>query len=203
MVRLQPRIDAFRSEHRHRARRGDDDARGKRRSSERAAVLVAMVQKDRTRSMTMNGTLAGLVAITAPCAVVSPGASIAIGLIAGVLVVLSVEFIDKTLHIDDPVGAVSVHMVNGMFGTLAVGVWGNVDGVAVGLLHGGGLHQLGVQALGVVSVGAWAGLMSLLLFTLIKATVGLRVSVKEEMMGLDLVEHKSEAYSGFQIFSNM
>jgi len=154
-------------------------------------------------SMTMNGALAGLVAITAPCAVVSPGASIVIGIIAGVLVVLSVEFIDKVLHIDDPVGAVSVHMVNGVFGTLAVGIWGNMDGVAVGLLHGGGFHQLGVQALGVVTVGGWAAIMSWILFKLIKVTAGLRVSIKEEMMGLDLAEHKSEAYSGFQIFSNM
>lgn len=154
-------------------------------------------------SMTMNGTLAGLVAITAPCAVVSPGASIVIGLISGVLVVLSVEFIDKVLLIDDPVGAVSVHMVNGIFGTLAVGIWGNVDGVAVGLLHGGGFYQLGVQALGVVAVGGWAAIMSWLLFHLIKATVGLRISAKEEMMGLDLSEHKSEAYSGFQIFTNV
>jgi Amt family ammonium transporter len=154
-------------------------------------------------SMTMNGTLAGLVAITAPCAVVSPGASIVIGLISGVLVVLSVEFIDKVLHVDDPVGAVSVHMVNGIFGTLAVGIWGNVDGVALGLLHGGGFHQLGVQALGVVAVGGWAAIMSWLLFQLIKATVGLRVSEKEEMIGLDLSEHKSEAYTGFQFFSNM
>ncbi len=154
-------------------------------------------------SMTMNGTLAGLVAITAPCAVVSPGASIVIGLLAGVLVVLSVECIDKVLHVDDPVGAVSVHMVNGVFGTLAVGIWGNVDGVAVGLLHGGGFHQLGVQALGVITVGGWAAIMSLLLFKLIKVTVGLRISSKDEMMGLDLAEHKSEAYCGFQIFSNM
>lgn len=154
-------------------------------------------------SMTMNGALAGLVAITAPCAVVSSGAAVVIGLIAGVLVVLSVEFFDKVLHIDDPVGAVSVHMVNGVFGTLAVGIWGNVEGVAVGVLHGGGWHQLGVQALGVAAVGIWAGLMSLLLFWAIKKTVGLRVSVTEELMGLDLVEHKAEAYSGFQIFSNM
>ncbi len=154
-------------------------------------------------SMTMNGALAGLVAITAPCAVVSPGASIVIGLIAGVLVVLSVEFFDKLIMVDDPVGAVSVHMVNGIFGTLAVGIWGNVEGVAVGVLYGGGLHQLGVQALGVVSVGAWAGAMSLILFLAIKAVFGLRVTSKEEMMGLDLSEHKSEAYSGFQIFSNM
>ncbi|MFQ3546866.1 MAG: ammonium transporter [Termitinemataceae bacterium] len=154
-------------------------------------------------SMTMNGALAGLVAITAPCAVVSPGAAVVIGLIAGLLVVASVEFIDKVLHIDDPVGAVSVHMVNGVFGTLAVGIWGNVEGVAVGVLHGGGLTQLGVQALGVITVGLWAGLVSLLLFVIIKGTIGLRVSEKEELMGLDITEHKAEAYSGFQIFSNM
>jgi len=154
-------------------------------------------------SMTMNGVLAGLVAITAPCAVVSPGASIAIGLVAGVLVVLSVEFFDKAVKVDDPVGAVSVHMVNGVFGTLAVGIWGNVDGVALGLLHGGGFGQLGVQALGILSVGAWAASLSLLLFLAIKAIFGLRVSAKDELQGLDLSEHKSEAYSGFQFFSNI
>jgi Amt family ammonium transporter len=155
-------------------------------------------------SMTMNGVLAGLVAITAPCAVVSPGAAIVIGLIAGVLVVLSVEFIDKKLLVDDPVGAVSVHLTNGIFGTLAVGIWANApsDGV-VGLLHGGGFTQLGIQFIGVISVGAWAALMSLILFFLIKAITGLRVSPKEELVGLDLSEHKSEAYTGFQIFSNM
>jgi Amt family ammonium transporter len=154
-------------------------------------------------SMTMNGTLAGLVAITAPCAVVSPGAAVVIGLISGVLVVLAVEFIDKGLKVDDPVGAVSVHLVNGVFGTLAVGIWGNVEGVAVGVLHGGGFHQLGVQALGVATVGLWAGLVSLALFLAIKAIFGLRVSAKEELMGLDLSEHNAEAYTGFQIFSNM
>ncbi|GHV32834.1 ammonium transporter [Spirochaetia bacterium] len=154
-------------------------------------------------SMTLNGLLAGLVGITAPCAVVSPGAAIVIGLIAGVLVVLAVEFIDKVLRIDDPVGASSVHLCCGIFGTLAVGIWGNVEGVAVGVLHGGGFAQLGIQAIGVVSVGAWAALTSFILFTLIKVTVGLRVSVREEAIGLDRSEHKSEAYTGFQIFSNM
>lgn len=154
-------------------------------------------------SMTMNGALAGLVAITAPCAVVSPGAAVVIGLIAGVLVVLAVEFIDKVLHIDDPVGAVSVHAVNGVFGTLAVGIWGNVEGTAVGVLHGGGFAQLGVQALGAGAVFLWAGATSLVLFLLIKLVFGLRVSAKDELVGLDLSEHKSEAYSGFQIFSNM
>ena len=153
-------------------------------------------------SMTMNGALAGLVAITAPCAVVSPGAAVVIGLIGGVLVVLAVEFIDKVLHIDDPVGASSVHLVNGVFGTLAVGIWGNTDDI-VGLLHGGGFAQLGVQALGVVAVGAWAGLVSLAIFLGIKHSVGLRVKEKEERIGLDLSEHNAEAYHGFQIFSNM
>jgi Amt family ammonium transporter len=155
-------------------------------------------------SMTLNGLLAGLVGITAPCAVVSPGASIIIGLLAGVLVVLAVEFIDKVLKVDDPVGAVSVHCVCGIFGTIAVGIWANApeEGI-VGLLHGGGFAQLGVQFIGVLAVGAWAAIVSLVLFLAIKASAGLRVSPKEELMGLDLSEHKAEAYSGFQIFSNM
>jgi Amt family ammonium transporter len=154
-------------------------------------------------SMTLNGLLAGLVGITAPCAVVSPGASIVIGLIAGVLVVLSVEFIDKVLKIDDPVGASSVHLSCGIWGTLAVGIWGNApgDGV-VGLLHGGGATQLGIQAIGILGVGAWAAAASLILFLVIKAINGLRVSAKTEMVGLDLSEHKADAYAGFQIFSN-
>jgi Amt family ammonium transporter len=174
-----------------------------------AGAITAMVTswiwfKKPDCSMTMNGVLAGLVAITAPCAVVSPGAAVVIGLIAGVLVVLSVEFIDKKLLVDDPVGAVSVHLTNGIFGTLAVGIWGNApsDGV-VGLLHGGGFTQLGIQALGVLSVGAWTALASLILFLVIKAICGLRASPKEELVGLDISEHKAEAYTGFQIFSNM
>jgi Amt family ammonium transporter len=154
-------------------------------------------------SMSMNGALAGLVAITAPCGVVSPAAAIAIGLIGGILVVLSVEFIDKVLKIDDPVGASSVHLTCGIWGTISVGIWGNVEGTAVGLLHGGGASQLGVQLLGVVSVGAWAALTSLLLFVVIKAAAGLRVGQKEELQGLDITEHKADAYAGFQIFSNM
>ncbi|MDR0404177.1 MAG: ammonium transporter [Treponema sp.] len=155
-------------------------------------------------SMTLNGLLAGLVSITAPCGTVGPADAVVIGLIGGVLVVLAVEFIDKTLKIDDPVGAVSVHCVCGVFGTLAVGVWANApeDGI-VGLLKGGGFAQLGKQFTGVLAVGAWAALTSLLLFSLIKAVAGLRVSPREELMGLDLSEHKAEAYSGFQIFSNM
>jgi Amt family ammonium transporter len=153
--------------------------------------------------MSFNGALAGLVAITAPCGVVSPAASVIIGLIGGILVVLAVEFIDKVLKIDDPVGASSVHLVCGIWGTLAVGIWGNVEGTAVGVLHGGGFQQLGIQLLGVVSVGAWAAITSLVLFLVIKAVLGLRVSPKEELQGLDITEHKTEAYAGFQIFTNM
>jgi Amt family ammonium transporter len=170
-----------------------------------AALIFSWVWfKKPDASMTLNGLLAGLVGITAPCAVVSPGAAIIIGLIAGVLVVLSVEFIDKVLKIDDPVGASSVHLSCGIWGTLAVGIWGNApdDGV-VGLLHGGGFTQLGIQIIGILGVGAWAALVSLILFLAIKAITGLRVSPKTEMIGLDLSEHKAEAYTGFQIFSNM
>jgi Amt family ammonium transporter len=170
-----------------------------------AALLVSWKWfKKPDVSMTMNGVLAGLVSITAPCAVVSPGAAIIIGIIGGVLVVFAVEFIDKVLKIDDPVGASSVHLVCGIFGTLAVGIWANApsDGV-VGLLHGGGFHQLGIQAIGVAAVGVWAAVLSLILFHAIKATTGLRVSPKEELVGLDQSEHKSEAYTGFQIFTTM
>ncbi|MDR1215384.1 MAG: ammonium transporter [Treponema sp.] len=155
-------------------------------------------------SMTLNGLLAGLVSITAGCAIVSPGASIVIGFLGGILVVAAVEFIDKVLKVDDPVGASSVHLACGIFGTIAVGIWGNAPSAGVvGLLHGGGFHQLGIQLVGIVVVGAWAAVLSLLLFLAIKALVGLRVTPKEELMGLDITEHKAEAYTGFQIFSNM
>jgi Amt family ammonium transporter len=170
-----------------------------------AALITSWIWfKKPDASMTLNGLLAGLVAITAPCAVVSPGAAVIIGLIGGVLVVLAVEFIDKVLKVDDPVGAVSVHCVNGIFGTIAVGIWGNApdDGVA-GLLHGGGFKQLGIQLAGIGAVALWAAGTSLILFLAIKAIFGLRVTPKEEAMGLDLSEHKSEAYAGFQIFSNV
>ena len=151
-------------------------------------------------SMSLNGALAGLVGITAPCAVVSPGAAVVIGAAAGILVVLSVEFIDKVLHIDDPVGAVSVHGVCGVWGTLAVGIFGDLDAIGSGLGRGA---QIGVQALGALAVFAWAFGLGLLLFLIIKGTIGLRVSEKEELSGLDIGEHGTEAYAGFQIFQNM
>jgi len=156
-------------------------------------------------SMSMNGALAGLVAITAPCFVVDPIPAMIIGLIAGILVVFSVEFIDKVLHIDDPVGAVSVHAVNGVWGTLAVGLFavpGRIDGVN-GLFYTGDWHSLGIQALGVISVFAWVVVTMGIIFGVLKATKGLRVSEKEERQGLDINEHGADAYNGFQIFSNM
>ena len=155
-------------------------------------------------SMSLNGALAGLVGITAGCGFVTPGASIIIGAIAGILVVLSVEFIDKVLHIDDPVGAVSVHGVCGVWGTLATGIFGNLDSLAgftgVELTRGG---QIGIQALGAISVFAWAFGLGMILFFIVKKTVGLRVTEKEELAGLDIDEHGTEAYAGFQIFQNM
>jgi len=160
-------------------------------------------------SMSLNGALAGLVAITAACAVVSPTSAVIIGAIAGVLVVLSVTFFDKILKIDDPVGAVSVHGVCGAFGTITVGLFAQARyadaaglGPVNGLFFGGGWSLLGIQFLGVVSAFAWVSATCLILFSLIKITVGLRVSSEEELRGLDIGEHGIESYSGFQIFSN-
>ncbi len=147
-------------------------------------------------SMSLNGVLAGLVAITAGCANVKPVHAIIIGLIAGVLVVLAVEFIDKVLKIDDPVGAVSVHGVCGAFGTIMAGVF-NTPGTP-GYVEGG---SVATQVLGVAAVFAWAFGLGLVLFTLISKTVGLRASETEELRGLDISEHGNEAYSGFQIFT--
>lgn len=127
-------------------------------------------------SITFNAALAGLVAITAPCDCVTPVGAFFIGLVAGVLVVLAVEFFDNVAKIDDPVGAVSVHMVNGIWGTLAVGLFSSGgDGVAPGLFYGGGFAQLGVQALGVVTVAAYVLIVMFIIFKLIDKTVGLRV----------------------------
>jgi len=175
-----------------------------------AAMATSWIRfKKPDTSMSLNGALAGLVAITAPCSVVSPGSAIIIGLGAGVLVVLSVEFIDKVLHIDDPVGAVSVHGVCGFYGTLMVGIFAEAKyaastgmGEVNGLLFGGGLGLFGIQLLGALAVLAWVGAASLLMFFIIRKTVGLRVTKEEELRGLDIEEHGMEAYSGFQIFTN-
>ncbi|MBI3046998.1 MAG: ammonium transporter [Acidobacteria bacterium] len=142
-------------------------------------------------SMILNGTLAGLVAITAPCAFVNVASSVLIGLIAGVLVVYAVLFFDR-VKVDDPVGAISVHLVNGVFGTLAVGLFAT-DG---GLFFGGGTSKLLVQLYGVLGVGATVFALSAIAWFLLKVTLGIRVSAEEEMEGLDLGEHGIEAYSG-------
>ncbi len=146
-------------------------------------------------SMTLNGSLAGLVAITAGCANVDALGSILIGLVAGIWVVVVVEVLDLKLHIDDPVGAVGVHFANGIWGTLAVGLFAT----DTGLFYGGGFRQLGVQALGVVSILAYTTVMMLVTFTLIKKFHGLRVTAEEEISGLDSVEHGlASAYAGFE-----
>lgn len=154
-------------------------------------------------SMTLNGVLAGLVSITAGCANVSPMSAIIIGTLAGILVVVSIEFVDKVLQIDDPVGAASVHGVCGAFGTLAVGFFAQPEfGGTAGVFFGGGFHVLKTQILGIVTVFLWTIVTTGTLFFLIKQTVGLRVTSEEERRGLDIGEHGMEAYSGFQIFSN-
>ncbi|MFW5694192.1 MAG: ammonium transporter [Alkalispirochaeta sp.] len=151
-------------------------------------------------SMSLNGALAGLVAITAGTWVISPGASILVGFIGGIIVVLSVEFIDKVMHVDDPVGAISVHGVVGAWGTLAVGLFGNLETIGSGLTRGG---QIGVQLVGIVAVFAWVVVTAFVLFGILKAANLLRVDEEDELLGLDISEHGAESYSGFQIFSNM
>ena len=145
-------------------------------------------------SMALNGAIGGLVAITAGCAYVSIEGAFIIGLLAGVLVVASIEFIEKVLKIDDPAGAISCHCTCGVFGTLMVGLFDTNQG----LFYGGGLHLFGVQLLGVVAVGAWTLATSFVLFKVIKSTIGLRVSKEEELAGLDVSEHAEEGYPDFQ-----
>lgn len=152
-------------------------------------------------SMTLNGALAGLVAITAGCDCVSPVGAFFIGVVAGVLVVLSVEFFDNIAKIDDPVGAVSVHMANGIWGTIAVGLFSTgADGVGKGLFYGGGVSQLGVQVLGIIAIDAYVLVVMFIAFKIIDKTIGLRVPAQVEIDGLDIHEHGlASAYSGFAI----
>ena len=162
-------------------------------------------------SMCLNASLAGLVAITAPCDVTDALGAIIIGAVAGLLVVFGVWFLDYKLRIDDPVGAVAVHCLNGIWGTIAVGLFAtntapeysiaNASGEElVGLFYGGGFELLGLQLLGFVTVAAWAAVMITIVFVVIKAVVGLRASEEEEIVGLDATEHGlASAYSGFSI----
>jgi len=151
------------------------------------AMVVSWIKFGKPEvSMSLNGALAGLVAITAGCANVTPSSSIVIGIIAGTLVVFSVVFFDK-IKIDDPVGAISVHGVNGAWGTLAAGLF-NMDGMT--------LKIVSVQLIGIGACFAWTFPLAYLLFKLIDATIGLRVSREEELEGLDATEHGGNAYPG-------
>ena len=162
-------------------------------------------------SMCLNASLAGLVAITAPCDVTDAFGSMVIGAVAGVLVVFGVWLLDYKLHIDDPVGAVAVHMMNGIWGTLAVGLFAtptapgysiaNAAGEELkGLFYGGGFELLGLQLLGFVAVAAWTAVTITILFLVIKSTIGLRASREEEIKGLDITEHGlTSAYAGFEV----
>ena len=176
-----------------------------------AGTLTAMftawaILKKPDASMTLNGALAGLVAITAPCDIVTPVGALIIGAVAGVLVVLSVLAIDR-IGVDDPVGAISVHLVNGVWGTLACGLFGAEGVLKIAeantcLFYGGGFHTTGVQLLGIAAYGGWAFVLGMITFLTLKKTVGLRVSAEEELKGLDITEHGNDAYAGFQIFTN-
>jgi Amt family ammonium transporter len=146
-------------------------------------------------SMTLNAALAGLVGITAGCAAVSNFGAVAIGAICERVVVLSIAFIDEKLKIDDPVGAISVHVVCQALGTILVGLFA-IDG---GLFYGGGFSKLGIQTVGVLAIGAWAVAMTFIVLFILKKTMGLRVSERDETEGLDITEHGMNAYPDFRL----
>jgi Amt family ammonium transporter len=145
--------------------------------------------------MTLNGALAGLVAITAGCAAVTPFGAAMIGIIAGFAIVFGIEFVDKILKIDDPVGAIGVHGICGATGTLLVGFFAE----DTGLFYGGGAGQLAVQAIGVLAVFVWVVVTAFIVFKTVDLLIGLRVSEKEEQIGLDIEEHGIESYADFEI----
>lgn len=156
-------------------------------------------------SMTLNASLAGLVGITAPCADTDVLGSIVVGLVSGLLVVFGVWFLDYVLKVDDPVGAVAVHFCNGVWGTIAVGLFATGKGQngITGLFYGGGFRQLGIQLLGTVSILAWTAVTITITFLIIKKTIGLRASATEETEGLDSTEHGLEtSYNGFIMHKN-
>ncbi len=158
-------------------------------------------------SMCLNASLAGLVAITAPCDVTDCAGAAIIGLVSGLLVIFGVWFVDNKLHVDDPVGAVAVHMFNGIWGTIAVGLFATASapgfalaGIQEGLFYGGGFSQLGIQLFGMLITIAWTVVTITITFFILKKTIGLRVSEEEEIVGLDAMEHGlASAYSGFSI----
>ena len=156
------------------------------------AMIITWIKYKRPGlSITLNGALAGLVAITAGCDAVSPGGAVVIGIIAGIVLVFGVAFIDRVLKVDDPVGAVSVHGLSGAAGTLMVGLFSTTEG----LFYGGGAKLLGVQAIGVLAVAAWAMGLGFILFFILKKTMGVRVSRVIEEEGLDIYEHGESAFN--------
>ncbi len=161
------------------------------------ALFISWIKyKKPNLDMTLNGALAGLVAITAGCGNMTDGGAILAGLVGGIIVVFSMEFIEQKLKIDDAVGAVSVHGVVGAWGTLVIGLWG-VDGdTGIGLFNGGGASQFITQLIGVLAYAVWALGTSFIFLFILKKTVGLRVSEKVEIEGLDLSEHGALAYPG-------
>ena len=169
------------------------------------ALITWVRYKKPDVSMSLNGSLAGLVAITAGCDTVSPVSAAIIGIISGFVVVFGIEFIDKVLKVDDPVGAVGVHGLNGAFGTLAVGLFSDGAGTGwKGLLVGGGFHGFGVQLVGMLITIAWVAVTMTIIFQAIKHTIGLRVSAEEEIEGLDSKEHGlTSAYDGFVVHDTM
>jgi Amt family ammonium transporter len=174
-----------------------------------AAAVSALVvnwfkQGHPSTEMALNGVLAGLVAITAGCANVSVNGAIMIGLIAGPVLVFGLDLIERVFKVDDPVGAVAVHGLNGVWGTIAIGLFavpavGELTGMGptAGLFYGGGVTQLGIQAVGTLSVAAWAFVTMGVLFFIMKKTIGVRVSPKEELEGLDISEHFTSSYPEF------
>ena len=148
-------------------------------------------------AQSLNGALAGLVSITAGCGNMTAGGAVLAGLIGGVIVVFSIEFIEKKLKIDDAIGAASVHGVVGFWGTIVVGLWGiDGDGAAIGVFNGGGSAQLVAQLIGGLAYVVWAVVLSFIVFGILKYTMGLRVTEEEEVAGLDISEHGSIAYPG-------
>ncbi|TCL00033.1 ammonium transporter [Natranaerovirga hydrolytica] len=165
-----------------------------------AAAIVTMIitwvkYKKPDVSMTLNGALGGLVAITAGTDVVTPVGAAIIGIIAGFVIVFGIELVDKVLKVDDPVGAVGVHGLCGATGTILVGLFAVGDG----LFYGGGASLLGVQAIGVLAVAAWVFISSFIVFKLVDKTMGLRVSKEEELKGLDIEEHGIDSYADFEV----
>ena len=149
-------------------------------------------------SQTLNGCIAGLVSITAGCGNMTFGGALFAGLVGGVLVVASIEFVEKKLKIDDAIGAFSAHGTAGVWGTIVIGLWGVADpmdaSTGIGLFNGGGAEQLGTQFIGAISYVAWAAIMTAIVLGILKATIGLRVSEEVETKGLDITEHGEKVF---------